>query len=135
MPLRGYTLLSILPVCCSMESLNAIFGVTMTMTMLPEAWMRGLDVYPGQDRSGRCGQEMNGFQRVFVTNGTAQVPDKAVYVTNGTTIPPQRFVIVTNLSSLPHDVRVFVTNGTAIPPQEEVFVSNFDDLRALGFRG
>lgn len=105
------------------------------MTILPEAWIRCLDVYLGQVMSGRCGQEMNGYQRVFVTNGTAQVPDKAVYVTNGTTIPPQRFVIVTNLSKLPHDVRVFVTNGTAIQPQEAVFVSNFDDLRALGFPG
>jgi hypothetical protein len=105
------------------------------MTMLPAACIRGLDVYRGQDMSERCGQEMNGFQRVFVTNGTAHVPDKAVYVTNGTTIPPQRFVIVVNLSGLPHDVRVFVTNGTATQPQEAVFMSNIDDLRALGFPG
>jgi hypothetical protein len=84
---------------------------------------------------GRRRQWMNGFERVFVTNGTSQTPQKAVFVTNGTDIQPQKFVIVTNLSGLPHDARVFVTNGTATPPQEAVFVSNFDDLRRLGFRG
>jgi hypothetical protein len=95
----------------------------------------GVDAYLRQETAGRCRQGMNGFERVFVTNGTAQTPEKAVFVTNGTNIQPQRFVIVTNRSGIPHDVRVFVTNGTRVQPQEAVFVSNLDDLRALGFRG
>lgn len=94
-----------------------------------------MDASPPQGVARRRRQRVNGFERVFVTNGTPQTPEKAIFVTNGTTVKPQRFVIVINRTSVPHDVRVFVTNGTTIQPQEAVFVSNFDDLRALGFRG
>ncbi len=36
--------LFIMPVCCRMEPLKTILGFTMTMTMLPEAWIRALYV-------------------------------------------------------------------------------------------